>query len=331
MQLDSLLIVLSLGLLLIVTHFIYRQFRLGHFSSEYKKTLFILKRYPLVKKAFSNSLHTPLFYPIKELEHTWTLEASHPLKTICTEMTPQGLAVSDDLVFLSAYCHGRQHYSVLYIFDKQQANLINTIPLPGRPHVGGLAFNKNKQELWVTITGKKHGSAAAISLSDILTFPEKATFPIAYTKIYTFPGISQASYISKWSDFLLAGTFERSKTGTLGLFPLNDETNNIPRFVSILKKAQGVAIYKDHYCLVSQSFGPRSSKVFIFSKEQLLQGNLQENKALKVIKFPPYLEQITVDDNFLYVVFESGASAYQKKTSPINNILVLSIPQLLEK
>ncbi len=54
-----------------------------------------------------------------------------------------------------------------------------------------------------------------------------------------------------------------------------------------------------------------------------------ETVVLLTLKFPPYLEQIKVFTDQLYLVLESGASAYRKKTPPIEAILVLSLKSLL--
>ncbi len=51
--------------------------------------------------------------------------------------------------------------------------------------------------------------------------------------------------------------------------------------------------------------------------------------ALLTLKFTPYLEQITVFQDPLYLVFESGVCAYRKKTPPIEAVLVLSLKSLL--
>ena len=34
------------------------------------------------------------------------------MPAVCTTMTPQGLAVTEDYVFVSAYCHAKKHNSV---------------------------------------------------------------------------------------------------------------------------------------------------------------------------------------------------------------------------
>ena len=102
------------------------------------------------------------------------------------------------------------------------------------------------------------------------------------------------------------------------------DTLNIPQ------KIQGVAIYKN-LLLLSQSWGKQSGKIFVFDINSTADfSNLDE--ALKIIETPPYLEQIYVDGDQLYALFESGASAYRKKTPYVmKNVLQADLKKLLNE
>ena len=88
-------------------------------------------------------------YIIPGLKSTRTLLTSEcDMPAMCTTMTPQGLAVTEDYVFVSAYCHAKKHNSVIYMIDKESHRFIKEIVLPGQPHVGGLAYDSEHQNLW---------------------------------------------------------------------------------------------------------------------------------------------------------------------------------------
>ena len=81
-------------------------------------------------------------YIIPGLKATRTLLTSEgDMPAMCTTMTPQGLAVTEDYVFVSAYCHAKKHNSVIYMINKESHRFIKEIILPGQPHVGGLAYD----------------------------------------------------------------------------------------------------------------------------------------------------------------------------------------------
>ena len=56
---------------------------------------------------------------------------------ICTSMTPQGLAVTEDYLLVSAYCHSGTHNSVIYVIDKKEHTFIKELVLRNKSHVGG--------------------------------------------------------------------------------------------------------------------------------------------------------------------------------------------------
>ena len=79
-------------------------------------------------------------YIIPGLRYTRTfLNAEGTKQAVCTSMTPQGLAVTDEYVLVSAYCHTEKHNSVIYVINKETHRFIKEVVLPGLPHVGGLA------------------------------------------------------------------------------------------------------------------------------------------------------------------------------------------------
>ena len=88
-------------------------------------------------------------YIIPGLRYTRTfLNAQGTKQAVCTSMTPQGLAVTDEYVLVSAYCHTEKHNSVIYVINKETHRFIKEVVLPGLPHVGGLAYDSEHDMLW---------------------------------------------------------------------------------------------------------------------------------------------------------------------------------------
>ena len=62
-------------------------------------------------------------YVIPGLKNTRTLLTEKgATPAMCTSMTPQGLAVTEDYVLISAYCSTQKHNSVIYVIDKEKHN-----------------------------------------------------------------------------------------------------------------------------------------------------------------------------------------------------------------
>nr|WP_284248153.1 hypothetical protein [Tetragenococcus halophilus] len=293
----------------------------------------ILKRYPDLYKAFKNTTLDTMTFSIPGLFKAQTLEKDSKKLDDCYDITPQGLAVTENYIFISAYCYSHKHYSVIFMLDKKENNSLKIIILKDRTHAGGLVYDENRQCLWVCSAAKIHGRVSAIFKEDILNYPLSKHEAISYYHNINFPTILQASFITMKENTLFVGTFNKRKNGVVlkTTFEHEDFDNSRKEeSIRIPKKAQGMAFYKE-YCLISQSFGPSSSKIYIFSNEQLSSGKLDIKNALKIVKTPPYLEQITVFEDHLYAIFESGARNYREKTAKfLMEVLAFHLPTLLD-
>ena len=59
-------------------------------------------------------------YVVPGLKSTRTLKVKGDGEAeVCTSMTPQGLAFTEDYILVSAYCKTKAHDSVIYVIDKE--------------------------------------------------------------------------------------------------------------------------------------------------------------------------------------------------------------------
>ncbi len=303
-----------------------------------------LKRYPSVRQAWlaaGAKREAVLLVPgLKEataaVATTATAKAEtrlHKHADQCQAMTPQGLAVSEDYLFISAYCSQQEHHSQLYIIERTSGRHLKTVVLPKRPHVGGLVFDRATQMLWLTITGKGMGRVACVSLQALLE--DETNQPIAYQQVIELAGITHSSYLAADGGELVSGTFALKQGGVVANYPLSvlsDSDRKAPPRIKPRKrrvtttKVQSIA-FTTEYMLLARSFGPGSAELWVFSKDATV---LTRKHALRRIKFPHYLEQIVVEKGQLYCLFESGAWAYRQKGGSIDEVVVLDLATLLQ-
>ena len=303
-----------------------------------------LKRYPSVRQAWlaagANREAVLLVPGLKEataaVATTATAKAEtrlHKHADQCQAMTPQGLAVSEDYLFISAYCSQQEHHSQLYIIERTSGRHLKTVVLPKRPHVGGLVFDRATQMLWLTITGKGMGRVACVSLQALLE--DETNQPIAYQQVIELAGITHSSYLAADGGELVSGTFALKQGGVVANYPLSvlsDSGRKAPPRIKPRKrrvtttKVQSIA-FTTEYMLLARSFGPGSAELWVFSKDATV---LTRKHALRRIKFPHYLEQIVVEKGQLYCLFESGAWAYRQKGGSIDEVVVLDLATLLQ-
>lgn len=259
----------------------------------------------------------------------------------CTSMTPQGLCFTDDYILISAYCHNGTHNTVLYVLDKESHRFIKEIVLEGRPHAGGLAFDQRNQCVWISTGSKGKASASAITTEMIEKYNiETCRKPIEYKYEYDLHAIERNSFMACDNGHLYIGFFSDDNNGVLQKYRINEfggldttfdtkygTRKNIALPIEIKKipdKVQGIAFYKDKV-LITQSYGMQKSKLTVFNSfDTWISSN--KDAVLKQITMPQMMEQVYIDGDKMYVIFESAADAYRAQPIPkVDRILKLNL------
>jgi hypothetical protein len=292
-----------------------------------------LKRYPIIRTAWHEVKGINAYEIPGLIETEFWLSATQESES-CQWMTPQGLAFSQDFLFISAYCYEQKHHSIISVLDRSNGQLVKRIILPKRPHVGGLVYDSKQKILWLTITGSSTGRIAALREEDLFAdTSEKTGQPISYWQVVDLPEIPQASYLTKNENKFISGNFTLKGNGQMGSFIVakkdkalsQGQEKKVTKATAVAldempNKIQSVAFYKD-YLLAARSYGPITSELLVFDQTN--------TRKVFRIKLPPYLEQIVVLEDQLAVLFESGAQAYRKKANPtLNNVLILDLRTL---
>lgn len=282
-------------------------------------------QYPHLKAALDHDAK-PETYTIPGLLRTKTLTVNGGKVGTSTTMDPQGLAVTGKQVIISAYSRDKKYHSVLYVLNQRTGAFEKQIVLPDASHVGGLAYDPVAKRLWVTI---ESAGGAALAAYDAKTL-SAASFAAkhratAYDHVVKLPQIPRASFITYHKNALYVGYFGVGKAGKFRSYPLNDA--GLPQTkqhadldlrgagtvagYSTNKSLQGVAFYQGKL-LFSQSYGPKPSSLLVFDNDgQKKWLDFDGDDTLQSIAMPPYLEQIVVSGNDLYVLFESASAKYR--------------------
>lgn len=263
-----------------------------------------------------------------------------------TAMTPQGIAVAGKYILLTAYDGDHTHASVVYVLNKKTGKYIKTIQVPGRPHLGGIAYDPIAKNIWVTSSVGKSSALASFSLKKLQAYKVGSRMPIKYDHQIAIPAVEKASTVTYYDGQLFVGFFNMYGRGKVAAYTIarsgknkGSITNNEVKSVTgtlqwsdptgettMDKQIQGIAIYQDKIFL-SQSYGSSSSKLYVFPTTAL--NELDEKNAELVLEMPPYLEQITAYKGQLLCVFESGSKLYAKpKVVVMDRILSMNINAL---
>jgi hypothetical protein len=262
-----------------------------------------------------------------------------------TDMVPQGVAVTERYIIVSAYCESKDFHSVLWVLDRRNRDYIKTVVLDGTDHVGGIAYDFDHRLLWVAAT-TDDGRAAAGCLSmdriDAYDFDDNNAC-LDYERVYALEGIERTSFVALFENALYAGCFYPKKAGVLCCYALDEdgyptpvEENSrdaIPKHtVSIPSEIQGMTFVQDMIVL-SRSYGPHDARLMVYEYTDVYDlSDLTDNNCLYSGVLPPYLEQICADGNDLYLVFESSAERYRsrKGSLPIDCVLRIDVSDFYE-
>lgn len=212
-------------------------------------------------------------YVIPGLKSTKTiLTESGTQEAICTSMTPQGLAVTEEYILISAYCHTYTHNSVIYVIDRETHSLVKEVVLQGQPHVGGLAYDSVHGILWYSSNTNGIAQAVSITMEDLEAYSFSGTHrPIRTTQVCSLYGIVRDSFMTFYDGCLYVGCFNKFTESVIACYEVDEEgrlVNTLDEalgmsfemalpleYSTISQQVQGMAFYEDQL-LLSQSFGP---------------------------------------------------------------------------
>lgn len=286
-------------------------------------------------------------YVIPGLDITATLNHQSGELDVCTTMTPQGLAVNEDYVFISAYCYTEEHHSVIYVLNKSSREFVKEIVLNGIPHVGGIAYDDTNDILWVTSEKGETAQVVTLSMDSIETYDLKSDGqPIAYSDSIDLPEIKRASTITLHNGSLYVAYFNEKDTSVMHKYVISRTTNAEGKIVHALdttksieeaspddvnkigKEIQGLVFYEEKL-LLSRSSGRDHDSTLLFFNRLKAGDDFTDKNANIEITMPSYMEQIVIHGNHLYILFESGAYPYREHGNPsIDRVLTVDITEL---
>ena len=305
-----------------------------------------------------------LYQRLKESEEpdhgTYVIPGLNGMKTfnlhtseidMCYDMTPQGVAVTADYLIFSAYCHRSDHTSVIVLLDRETGAMVKEIPLEGKPHVGGVAYDGDRQILWVSGDMEGKASVIALTLHAIEAYDsERMQAPIEYTYQELLPELKANSFMTYHEGMLYVGYFRLTGKSTIWRYMVDtdgtlihpvrnlsiwEKIRNYMRipaadaFARILPKIQGISFVRNQL-LMTQSYGPSDSSLFVSDETDLINGdnNLTKKHIIERFTYPGYLESACYyeEENKVYFLFEGGARSYRWKASvPMDRIICLDL------
>ncbi len=256
------------------------------------------------------------------------------------DMVPQGITIMNNYILISSYDYSKKNNSTIDVYKKDGIK-INSCELDIKSHVGSIAFDRNNNLVWIP---SNDGKINAYLADDFLT---KSSVEASYSNFdigdgllnYQNPLKNSIAYLTIKDNYLFVGSFSLVSHGLVKVYSIENENNFIKlkynKSFNVPTRVQGIEFYKydgKDYVIFSRSFGKRNSsllQIFPYEEENV---NYHDGSVNSVFyEAPSMMEQITIDDTNLYVLFESGAKAYEACQNKINDICVLEADKLVSE
>ena len=256
---------------------------------------------------------------------------------IIDNMIPQGLAVTSDNYIVTYYDELQEKSSLVDLLDFE-GKIINEKKLNNKSHVGGVAYDSKRELVWIP---GENGILNVYNYNDFFNNVELIPQYI-FTNLsddlinYKNNNEKEISFLTINEDKLFIGNFSLKNSGKIKEYQINDNNSNIKltfiKEYSSLNYIQGMTFYNindKQYLILSHSYGRNNnSKICIYEFDEN-KNSISEMTNIKKVILPPLLEQISIKDNYLYLIFESGSKKYQNNLIIISEICVININRLI--
>ena len=229
-----------------------------------------------------------------------------------TSMCPQGIAFAEDYLLLTAYDIAGEENSVVYVMDKASGELLTTVILPVKAHVGGITYDGT--DIWITIDN----TVSSLPFAKV----QKAA-KVKRSSVYIdFEAICElgvpVSFVTYYDDKLWVGYYNELKSTRMYSFMISNkkDTPSLTKVDSILMptRVQGIAFTDDGYLILSRSCQlhkglrgyMRQLDLYrpVFSDKE--GGMVSLGDLIRTVGMPSMNEGIAIDGSYLYVNFESA-------------------------
>ena len=243
---------------------------------------------------------------------------------------PQGLCITDDYVFVSAYSGNKNKMGIVRVYDVRTGECILTLGMDESSHLGGITFDGTN--IWVCNSSKMSIEKVSYEFVKNMIFHNRGKVVDVRHLIDSFRVKNIPSTISYYNGQLWIAThtvLTNAKMISYQYFEKEMYLASIGTF-NIPKKVQGVSFSEEGEVYLSVSYGRKqSSYVLKYESIHAMSKDIARYKSR--IELPPCSEGLVYLDKKLYILFESAGTKYLEGTdgkgkslAPLDKILVIS-------
>ena len=254
---------------------------------------------------------------------------------IYDNMVPQGITLMGDYILITSYDGDGKNNSVVYVMDKM-GNVINTVDLGTKSHVGGIAYDEANELIWIPDNNGVLNAYKALDFIDNKKVKAKYRFNNVSDDLIDFLDDKKKliAFVTIDEDSIYFGNFAKDTESIVKKYRIMNidgkiSLNYINSFM-VPARTQSITFFNKglkKYMIMSNSYQRRKSS---YIKVYEYQENITNYKEEIIqIELPPMLEQSVVNGNSLYTIFESKAKKYSNCPEKIEYICILDVYKII--
>lgn len=245
------------------------------------------------------------------------------------DMYPQGICFTDKYTLITSYADNKTQLGEIAVYNKTTGEYLVSLGMDEKSHLGGIAFDGSN--IWVCNSSKMSIERISYTFLCFAIENHKGNCVDIRNLVEAYPVHLIPSSITFYDGHLWVVTHTKQTNSQMisYYFDIVDNKLCFNDIYYIPPRVQGMTFDKDGRVILSTSYGRRrSSFIKIYSSAEEMSMNV--DKYEEMIELPPCSEGIAIDNQKLYVIFESAGKKYLEGTdgngksiAPLDKILII--------
>ena len=246
-----------------------------------------------------------------------------------TSQCPQGICLTDDYLLVSSYSSKASgNLGCIHVFDRKTGIYLVTLGMRKKSHLGGLTFDG--ENIWVCHSNNSTLECIPYVFVQRLAADKPQCVIDCSTLFESFQVSNTPSCISYYDGKIWVATHTKMLNSRMAAYQITRNGLRLVETYRIPDKVQGVTFDDKGKVYLSTSYGRQNSS-YIKVYDSIQELDKKPNQPKIKVEMPPCSEEIDIEGDAIYILFESAGEKYFEGTdgkgrsiSPIEQILTLS-------
>ena len=263
---------------------------------------------------------------LKDMSYVFSDEIQLP-----RDMYLQGICFTEKYVLITSYADEKKNLGKIMIYDKFTGEYLLSLGMDENSHLGGIAYDGSN--IWVCNSSQMSVERISYTFVCVAAENHKGELLDIRNLVDVYPVKLIPSCITFYDGCLWIASHKKYTNSHMMSYRF-DVMNNELNFDSVYQipsKVQGIVFDENGRIILSTSYGrKKSSYLKIYPSVEKMSINIDEYEQL--IELPPCSEGIDMNNQQLFIIFESAGEKYLEGTdgkgksiAPLDKILIIDL------